>query len=185
MIKPPSNPFLSQTQPQSIIQLVGGPESQGLGEKEIFMAELQLFSEFHKQKILEKEDRHRIDQFKKSSIKGLLLANGLGGVLNRLLTLLKYGRLDFMNLYLIPRLIIRFGIFGILNANLISLQIINLGNLQDDLNKKYIPRYKEYMMTGGHPMAVLNKNYLNDPDITQDEKDMCLKFPKMNPGQMN
>lgn len=184
MITQPRNPFTKAQEPVSIVELMGGAEAQGLSEQDYFMAELQLFSELKNQKILEKEDRQKIENFKKSSIKGLLIANTLGGVLNRLLTKIKYGKLDFMNLHFILRLVIRLGIFGLLNANVVSYQIMNLVDMREYLNQKYIPRYKDYMRTGGHPMAVLNKRYLEDPDVTQEEKDMCVKFQKMNQGPM-
>ena len=126
MISQPRNPFTKQKEPTSIVELVGGPEAQGLSDQDYFMAELQLFSELKNQKILEKEDRTKIDNFKKNAIKGLLISNGLAGVLNRLLTKIKYGRIDFMNLHFVFRLFIRLGIFGLLNANLVTFQILNL-----------------------------------------------------------
>jgi len=184
MIAQPKNPFTKAKEPVSIVELMGGAEAQGLSEQDYFMAELQLFSELKNQKILEKEDRKNIDNFKKSSIKGLLLANGLSAVLNRLLTKIKFKKIDFMNMHFILRLIIRLGIFGFLNLNVVSYQVMNLYDLREYLNKKYIPRYKEYMMTGGHPMAILNKKYMEDPDVTQEERDICLKFQKMSQGPM-
>ncbi len=184
MINPPPNNLANSKQPVSIVELMGGKEAQGLSEQDYFMSELQLFSELKTQKILEKEDRQKIENFKKSSIKGLLIANALGGILNRLLTKIKYGRLDFMNLHFILRLLFRLGIFGFLNINVFSYQFMSLFNMREYLNQKYIPRYMEYMKTGGHPMAVLNKKYLEDPDVTQEEKDMCVKFQKMSQGPM-
>ena len=181
----PTNPSASmqmQKEPSSIIELVGGPSAQGLSDQEFFMAEMQLYSELNKQKILEKEDRSKIEQYKKNAIKGLILANVIAGLFNRLLTKIKYKRIDFMNLHFIFRLPIRLSMFAILNLNVVSYQLFALQELREGLNKKYMPRYQDYMRTGGHPMSILNKNYMNDPDITQEEKDVCNKFPKMNPA---
>lgn len=184
MIKSSGNPLSQQSKPLSIAELAGGPELKELEERDFFMPEIQIFYELYRQKILEKDDRKRIDDFKKNSIKGFLLVNAFAGGLNRLLTILKYGRLDFMNLHFLPRLLIRLSIFSLLNANLIAYHTHNLIKIRQILNEKYIPRYQEYLRTGGHPMVILNKNYLNDPDITQEEKDMYMKFPKMTPGQL-
>lgn len=180
----PRNPFTEQKEPVSIVELMGGQEAQGLTEQDYFMAELQLFSELKSQKILEKEDRQKIENLKKRALRDFLLSNAIAGGLNRLLTKIKYGKVDFMNMHSIFRLFFRVGIFVILNGQFFGTQIMNLVDLREYLNQKYIPRYKEYMRTGGHPMTVLNKNYLNDPDITQEEKDMCIKFQKMSQGPM-
>jgi len=184
MITKPTNPFAKQQEPTSIVYLMGGAETQGMQMNDIFMAEMQLYSELKNQKILEKEDRQKIEIFKKSAIKGFLISNILAGFLNRLLTNIKTRKYDFMNSYFPVRLLARLSIFALINFNLYGIQNRNLENLRYELNKKYIPRYTEYMRTGGHPMAILNQKFLEDPDVTQEEKDMCVKFQKMSQGPM-
>ena len=75
------NPFLHQKQPESIIDLVismEGPQATGgqqISDSEKSMAELQLFNQLYQTKALEKEDRIKMDQWKKQSVKGLIIAN--------------------------------------------------------------------------------------------------------------
>jgi hypothetical protein len=184
MIAKPKNPFAKQQELTSIVHLMGGAETQGMLDNDIFLAEMQLYSELKNQKILEKEDRQKIEILKKSVIKGFLISNILAGFLNRLLTKIKTSKYDFMNAYFLLRLLARLSIFALFNLNLFLVQSINIEDLRYDLNKKYIPRYTEYMRTGGHPMAILNQKYFEDPDVTQEEKDMCVKFQKMSQGPM-
>jgi len=184
MITPSKNPEGKQQELYSIIQLVAGPEAQNLDEQQIFFSEFQFFNELMNEKILEKEDRQKIQSFKKLTYKRFLLANVLSAVLNRGLTKIKYKRFDFMNQYFIIRFIIRLGIFGFLNFSVFANQFSDLFDLRNNLNDKYIPRYRDYMTTGGHPMGCMNKNFMNDPDVSQDEKEMVTKFQKMNSSPM-
>ena len=183
------NPFLNQKQPESIIDLVismegGGGMGQQISDSEKSMAELQLFSQLYQTKALEKEDRVKIDQWKRTSVKGLLVANALSGVVNRLLTKVNYKKLDFMAMHFGLRFTLRLGIFVFFNINIFSLQFINLFDLKEYLNHKYLPRYIEYTQVQTNPVTVLNKDYENDPDISDDEKELFKKQNKMMEMQM-
>jgi hypothetical protein len=184
------NPFLHQKQPESIIDLVismEGPQATGgqqISDSEKSMAELQLFNQLYQTKALEKEDRIKMDQWKKQSVKGLIIANLLSGICNRLLTKLNYKRFDFMAASFLIRFPIRIGIFIFFNINIVSMQLINLFDLKEYLNQKYLPRYIEYMTLQTNPVTVMNKDFENDPEITDDEKQMYKKQNKMIEMQM-
>ena len=183
------NPFLNQKQPESIIDLVismeqGGPMGGQISESEKSMAEMQLFSQLYTTKALEKEDRLKIDQWKKSSVKKLLLANILSGVCNRLLTKINYGKMDFMRMNFFFRFIPRFSIFLLFNSLIFSNQFLALFDLKEYLNHKYLPRFIEYTQVQTNPVTVLNKSYESDPDITDDEKELFKKQSKMMEMQM-
>jgi hypothetical protein len=183
------NPFINQKQPESIIDIVmsmeGGPMTgQQISDSEKSMAELQLFSQLYQTKALEKEDRVKIDQFKRSSVKGLIIAKVIGGVINRLLTKLKYKKFDFMVTPVFFRIVLRLGIFFFFNINVVSIQLINLFDLKEYLNHKYLPRYIEYTQVQSNPVTCLNKKFESDPDISDEEKEMFIKQNKMIEAQM-
>ena len=185
------NPFLNQKQPESIIDLVismerrqMGDDAKEMSDSEKSMAELQLFNQLYQTKAIEKEDRIKIDQWKKNSAKGLIIANVLSGVVNRLLTKINYKKIDFMATPFIIRFFLRFGIFVFFNINIFSLQFINLFDLKEYLNQKYLPRYIEYLTVQTHPVTILNKDFENDPDISDEEKQTFIKQNKMIEMQM-
>ena len=64
------------------------------------------------------------------------------------------------------------------------MQLINLFDLKEYLNQKYLPRYIEYMTLQTNPVTVMNKDFENDPEITDDEKQMYKKQNKMIEMQM-
>jgi hypothetical protein len=40
---------------------------------------------------------------------------------------------------------------------------------RDALNKKYYPRYKEFVKLGNNNFQILNPQILDDPELTQEE----------------
>jgi hypothetical protein len=165
----------------SIVELMS-PEEMGMGgsggiqDSNILMNEFMVFKDMYSKKFMEYDDRKEIKGLAKYSIKSLFAGIVIAGVLNRGLTMIKFKKFDFMNLRFVFRFIIRSSIFTSFIFYFYTQSILALLDFRNKLNKKYIPRYIQFMNTGD-PM-MLNPKILEEPNTSQEEKESTLQFIK-------
>lgn len=169
---PSSNDYLSAD--NSIVFAVG-PEMQQGRSGNLLMDEVQIYGGLYQQKMLEKVDRDEIMNAGRRSVKLFFLGLVVGGVANRLLTQFKIGGRDFLNLRLPFRLFIRFSIFGGCLYSVFLLPMVgHMTKLREYLNSRYTPRMHKYSME--MDPLIMNPNLLNEPGMSDDEKEYMRVF---------
>ena len=130
--------------------------------------ELMIFYEIFKGKLIEYKDRKEILNLQRKSFKLLLGSLIVTIAVNRGLTLTKIRSYDFMNLNFGYRFIIRSLTSAVCMYSLFYIPVLkHLFECREALNKKYYPRYKEFLKTQN--FLVLNPGILEDPELTQEE----------------
>jgi hypothetical protein len=167
-------PFMLNPQSQSICDVVAPEMAQNLSGN-LLMDEAQIFGGLYQQKMLEKIDRDDIMNSGRRGVKLFLLSAIVGSASNRLLTVARFGKFDFLNLRLIFRLVFRFGIFAVSFHQIFYNPMMNhVLKLRDYLNTKYIPRMRMY--TQEMDPLIMNPLLLNEPGMTPDEKEYMKVF---------
>jgi hypothetical protein len=167
-------PFMMQPKEESIVDVIG-PEMAQQRSGNLLMDEIQIFGGLYQQKMLEKIDRDEIMKTGRRAAKLFILSTIVGGALNRAVTIMKFGKRDFLNLRFIFRAFFRLGIFALsYNFVFYNPMMAHLLNLRDRLNIKYIPRMKSYQME--MDPLIMNPLLLNEPGMTPDEKEYMKVF---------
>ena len=158
----------------SIVDVVG-PEMAAARSGNLLMDEVQIFGGLYQQKMLEKVDRDEIINIFRRGTKLLILSLIVGGVSNRFITKLKIRKFDFLNMNIIFRLFVRLSIFSVSLSTLFFLPMLeHLLNVRNKLNAKYIPRMRLYQ-SEMDPL-IMNPILLNEPGMTEDERDYMKVF---------
>ena len=178
MLGPPSERSKNTKTPSSIS---GFHSPDGSGN---LVYDIQIYNDMYTKKLMEYDDRQEIKSFMRKTVKLFGLGVVLTCVMNRLLTKIKLERgfklgrfnfkIDFMNFYFWFRIIIRGIVFGssmyYVALRPMSDQIEILG---DKMNKKYVPRYEKFMVTG-NPLS-MNMNMMKEP-MTDEERESRKQF---------
>lgn len=149
--------------------------------------ELMLFKEFHKGKLIEYEDRKQISNLQRKGFKLLLFSSFVSLAVNRVVTLTKIGKFEFMNLNFGLRLLVRFTtLSGCMYFFFYVPLLKELFSFREGLNKKYLPRYMKFAKD--HDVLALNPRLLDDPELTQEEYThyiAMIEQMKMSPPRKN
>lgn len=163
-----------RSEDNSIVYAIG-PEMAQARSGNMLMDELQIFGSLYQQKMLEKMDRDEIMNAGRRATKLFIISFIVGGAANRLLTQFKPKGRDFLNMRLVPRLFIRFSIFGLSLTFIFLNQMANhMFKLRDYLNAKYTPRMRHY--TREMDPLIMNPQLLNEPGMSPDEKEYMKVF---------
>lgn len=159
---------------RSIIDVVDPEMLQGASGN-LFMDEIQLYGSLYQQKFLEKRDRDEILNLGRYAVKRFMLAFFVGALANRMITKLKYGRYDFLNLRLFFRFSVRLAIFAGSMYYLCGLPTYDkIFKLREYFNRKYVPKFIRFQSTGD--ALEMNPDLLNEPGMTDEEKDYMRGF---------
>jgi hypothetical protein len=166
--------FMTSPQSQSICDVIAPEMAQNLSGN-LMMDEAQIFGGLYQQKMLEKIDRDDIMNTGRRGVKLFLLSAIVGSAMNRLVTVARFGKFDFLNMRLIFRLPIRLAIFAVSIHQIFFNPMMNhVFKLRDYLNIKYIPRMRLY--TQEMDPLIMNPSLLNEPGMTPDEKEYMKVF---------
>lgn len=151
------------------------PQGMIPGSGNLLIDELQVWGGFYQQKFLEKTDRDEIKLLGRRAAKLSILAIVMGGVANRLLTMVKVGKFDFLNMRLVFRLPIRFLIFGLSFTIVVFGPIFDhMYRLREKLTTKYKPRFRRFSVL--NDPLIMNPFMLNEPGMTEEEKEYMKVF---------
>jgi hypothetical protein len=158
----------SNTVIHSIAELI--PDEQMPGAVPLIGKELMLYGHFYKTKLIEYKDRKELLNLQRKSFKLLIGSVIVTLAINRGITLTRFRSFDFMNLNLGLRMIIRTIVFSVCMYSCFYIPVLkHMFECRDALNKKYYPRYKEFVKEGSNNFHILNPQILDDPELTQEE----------------
>lgn len=134
----------------------------------VIAKELMIFKEISNGKLIEYEDREQMTNLQKKGLKLLLGTTIIVFASNRALTIIQTKRFNFMNFHIIKRLLMRGTILTGCFYTCFYLPLLKeLILCSDGLNKKYLPRYKQYIKSR-NPLH-MNPKLWKDPELTEEE----------------
>jgi hypothetical protein len=158
----------SNTVIPSIAELI--PEDQMPSQIPLIGKELMLFGHFYKSKLIEYKDRKELLNLQRKSFKLLIGSVIVTLAINRGITLTRFRTFDFMNMNFGLRMLIRSIVFSVCMYSCFYIPVLkHMFECRDALNKKYYPRYKEFIKHNNNNFQILNPQILDDPELTQEE----------------
>lgn len=172
----PKEKYIEEQLPKTMIEAMNPEILEQMGGAPMLMNELMIWNEFHSKKFLEKSDRKEMEGIIKRAGKLFIVSLLVGGIANRILTQIKIGGKDFINMRLLFRLPIRLLIFfAAINGIFLIPMTDHLNMLSNKLNAKYVPRYLAFEKSGGDPV-IMNPSYLNEEGMSEEEKEYVNKY---------
>jgi hypothetical protein len=161
-------PVRDPSEPKSILDEFGA-ELQGMTSGHVLIDEIQLYSQFYTNNLIEKSDKKEIQKLGKTSFKYFFVGLLVGGVGNRLLTKAKFGSFDFLRWHWLIRLPIRFLILSSSFYIFFLVPSLNQAfDLRDRLNSKYSPRLRKYLNT--QDPTVMNTVMLSECETDEERE---------------
>ncbi len=162
---------------ETCISEVVGPEMMPGSYGYKFIDDITVYLGLYQQKMLEKPDRNEIVNVGRRFAKLFLISMVVGSASNRILTKIKYRKFDFLNFNLFLRFIVRISIFTASMYFICLNPLLTYGEMVlNNLNKKYVARMKEFK-NNPDPL-LMNPNLLNEPGMSDEEKDYMQVFYK-------
>merc|ERR1711976_1067961 len=125
--------------------------------------------------MLEKIDRDEVMNMGRTGAKLTIVSLIVSGVLNRGLTLCKFGNRDFLNLHWIMRVPIRLSIFALSFVFITYMPMFNhYLKLRQYFNKKYTARLIKYNRE--MDPLIMNPQMINEPGMTDEEREYMRVF---------